>query len=96
MLRGMRKRPTAPLNIVGAQVRAARKRKGFSQAKLAELLHPHGWRALRSVINKIEMGLRCVSDYELVTLSRVLDVTVPQLLRNAPTDVRAIFKSSGK
>lgn len=92
----MYKTPTAPLNIVGTNVKAARHRMDLTQAELAELVQAHGWNAPRSAINKLEMGLRCVTDYELVTLSRVLGVPVGILVRGAPPKMGDIFANSGK
>jgi hypothetical protein len=42
------------------------------------------------------MGIRCVADYELITLCRVLDVSADYLLRNAPQQMREVFANSGK
>lgn len=92
----MKKDRPPPLNVIGAEVRAARLRKQLSQAQLAEMVHAHGWNAPRTVIAKIEMGVRCVSDYELVTLCRVLEVSADYLIRDAPHKMRAIFANSGK
>jgi hypothetical protein len=52
--------------------------------------------APRAVIAKIEMGVRCVGDYELVTLCCVLEMTADYLIRDAPYKMRAIFANSGK
>jgi hypothetical protein len=48
------------------------------------------------VIANIEMGVRCVSDYKLVTLCRVLKVSADYLMRDAPVKMGAIYANSGK
>ncbi|MEY2484208.1 MAG: hypothetical protein QOK24_2736 [Verrucomicrobiota bacterium] len=53
-------------------------------------------KARELTINKVELGLRCVTDYELITLSRVLGAPVAQLVRGAPTKLAEIFASSKK
>ncbi len=67
-------------NIVGPQVRRLRSRKGWSQNDLTTKLQILGMEsATRVRISKIESRLACVSDDELIYLSRVLGVSTEDL-----------------
>ena len=80
-LRGMNK------NIVGPRVRQARlqSRPQLTQQKLADRVVNAGAHIDRAGIAKIEIGLRCVCDFEVVVLAKALNVSVTWLLpvRNA-------------
>ncbi|MBN1149496.1 MAG: helix-turn-helix transcriptional regulator [Anaerolineales bacterium] len=70
-------------NLVGKQVQIARKRfnPSMTQSDLAARLEVEGWPSVsRSVVAKIEVGIRQVTDIELVRLSKVLNVSVDWLL----------------
>jgi len=59
-------------NLVGPQVRRLRVEKNFSQDALAAACQREGWDIPRSGIGKIESRLRCVTDFELLNLSKAL------------------------
>lgn len=69
-------------NIVGQRVRLARLRSKprMTQAILATKLQLDGWDADRVMVAKIEIGLREVTDYELVMLAKALSVSVAWLV----------------
>lgn len=69
-------------NIVGARIRIARYcgHRRISQHELCLLVSRLGLRLDRSVISKIENGYRQVHDFELLAISRVLEVDVEWLL----------------
>jgi transcriptional regulator with XRE-family HTH domain len=66
-------------NLVGPQVRKARYGLGWSQEQLAARLGRIGWDLSRGTVAKIESGVRCVNDWELLTLSRALKVGIEEL-----------------
>lgn len=66
-------------NVVGPQVRKLRWERGLKQREIAARLQIAGWDADRATISKIESRLRCVADYELPLLARVLKVEVSAL-----------------
>ncbi|MBI4324389.1 MAG: helix-turn-helix transcriptional regulator [Chloroflexi bacterium] len=70
------------MNIVGARVKAARLRRNplLTQTELAHRLSKRGVPIDRAGISKIEIGMRCVLDYEVVALAKVLGVSVGRLL----------------
>jgi len=72
-------------NIVGQRVRLARLRSKprMTQAILATKLQLDGWDADRVMVAKIEIGLREVTDYELVMLAKALSVSVAWLVGEA-------------
>lgn len=70
-------------NIVGPQVRKLRVARGWSQEELAGQLQRAGWQIMRGTLAKIESQVRCVSDAELMALSRALKVPVERLFADA-------------
>lgn len=68
-------------NIVGERVRCIRMRATprLTQKELAEKLQLDGWNIGRSGVAKIELGLRQVTDVEVVRLARALSVPVSLL-----------------
>jgi hypothetical protein len=69
-------------NIIGANVRKARELSGnaITQDQLAGKLAALGTPLDRVTIAKIETGLRCVYDFEVVALAKALKVEVGWLL----------------
>ena len=63
-------------NIVGLRVREARTKAKFTQAKLAAELQLMGIRIDRSMVAKIESGIRPVSDIEIIAIAKVLGVSI--------------------
>jgi len=70
---------TAPLNLIGPQVRLFRNQKGWTQETLAAKLQVEGWDVSRESLAKLESQFRRVPDCELLFLAKVLDVTVMAL-----------------
>lgn len=68
-------------NVVGPCVRMARRayRPPMTQRELAERLQLKGWDISRCGVAKIEIGLRKVTDVEVVLLAEALGVTVSWL-----------------
>jgi len=67
-------------NICGARVKEARKRLGLTQDDLAARLQVSGVVIERNSISRIESGVRFIADYELLALSKILNVTPGFLL----------------
>lgn len=67
-------------NLCGDKVRKARKERGLSQSELAAQLQLNGVILERDSISRIEAGTRFVTDYELVTLAKVLKVDLYSLI----------------
>jgi transcriptional regulator with XRE-family HTH domain len=80
-----RSKPSAkPLrNVVSAEIRRERLAQGISQDELAARLQRYGWDVGRTTITKIELGERCVTDFELVALADVLQITVEAMIAAA-------------
>lgn len=68
-------------NIVGANIRAARRRPGrkVTQEQLAAKLQALGLNLDRTTISKIEWGRRPVTDIEIVAICKALDINVSTL-----------------
>ena len=67
-------------NICGERVREARKKLNLSQGDLAAKLQVLGVEIECNSISRIESGTRFVADYELLVLSKALNVTPAYLL----------------
>ena len=68
-----------PTNIIGRQVAKVRTAKGLSQDALAGKCQRAGLDVSRGTLAKIEAGIRCVSDSELLLLAKALEVSVSDL-----------------
>ena len=75
-------------NIVGAQVRKIRYERGMTQDELAAACQRMEFDLSRGTLSKIEAGLRCVTDTELVALSRALTVSIQTLFPAQITKIR--------
>lgn len=67
-------------NLCGDRVREARTRRRMTQADLAARLQVAGIIIERDSVSRIEIGTRFVTDYELMVLSKILQVSVQWLL----------------
>lgn len=69
-------------NIIGSRVRSARlwSRPRLTQQQLADRVASLGTHIDRAGIGKIEIGLRCVCDSEVLVLAKALNVSVSWLL----------------
>lgn len=67
-------------NLCGERIHEARCRLRLTQSELASRLQCEGITLERDCISRIEIGTRFVADYELMILSRVLDVKIEWLL----------------
>lgn len=67
-------------NICGERVKLARKRAKLTQMDLAAKLQIAGVIMERDSISRIEIGTRFVADYEIVVLSKILNVSPAWLL----------------
>lgn len=67
-------------NLCGDRVREARQKQRISQSDLAARLQIEGVILERDSVSRIESGTRFVTDYELLTLSKVLNVDIKWLI----------------
>lgn len=66
-------------NLCGNRVKEARARLKITQEDLAARLQVEGITMERDSVSRIEIGTRFVTDYELVVLARVLNVSLEWL-----------------
>jgi transcriptional regulator with XRE-family HTH domain len=76
----LRKQALGTRNLVGARVEAARKSEGMKQKDLLAQLQVQGIDMNASGLSKLEGQIRYVTDYELVALAKVFNVSVDWLL----------------
>lgn len=81
-------------NIIGSQVRERRKAKKMSQNKLATDCQLAGWQLSRETLSKIEAGLRCVTDAEVMFLSQMLECPVQNLMQASREKLRSVVRHS--
>ena len=67
-------------NISGINIKRIRKSIGISQRELADRLQLINLDVDKNAIQRIEAGKRFVTDIEIVAISKVLNVTVCELL----------------
>jgi ribosome-binding protein aMBF1 (putative translation factor) len=63
-------------NAIGLEIRKRREEKGWSQLDLARELQLSGWDVDRTVLTKIELRRRCVTDFEMLLLAKTLGVSL--------------------
>ena len=77
-------------NLVGPTIRALRNQQNLSQAKLAAKCQMVGWDVSRDMIAAIEGQVRCVTEVELVGLSKILNVCEESLLPERKAAMRLL------
>jgi transcriptional regulator with XRE-family HTH domain len=70
-------------NIIGPRIKSARKNSHFSQMELAAQLQILGLNIDRSMIAKIEIGRRPVSDIEIAGIAKILNVEIIYLFEDS-------------
>ena len=70
-------------NIVGANVRAFRKKRRMSQQALSNKLELLGVYVCRGSVSRIEDGSRTVTDIELLAIAKILGVSINDLFINS-------------
>ncbi len=76
----IRKQEIGECNIVGVRVEQRRKELGMKQKELLTALQIEGVDMNASGLSKLEGQIRKVSDYELVALSKILSISLNDLL----------------
>lgn len=76
----LRKQALGNRNLIGARVELARKNQGMKQKDLLAQLQVNGVDMNASGLSKLEGQIRFVTDFELVALANILDVSVDWLL----------------
>ena len=73
-------------NMVGYTVAKIRKQQLIiSQRELADRLNSLGWDIDKNGIQRIESGERFVNDMELIYLTRLFNMTIPELYNDVPS-----------
>lgn len=67
-------------NVIGLEIRRLREAKGWSQADFARRLQLAGWDIDRTVLTKIELRRRCLNDYEMLLIGKVLGATLNEFV----------------
>lgn len=67
-------------NIAGSRIKSIREKNGWSQADLAAKLQLENVVVEQKAISRMERGERLIADYELLALSKVLEVSMEWLL----------------
>jgi transcriptional regulator with XRE-family HTH domain len=78
-------------NSLGLQIRKLREEKNWSQSDFARELQLAGWDVERSVITKIELRRRCITDYELLLMLRTLGVPLSSLRTPKASELNLFF-----
>ena len=78
-------------NALGLQIRKLREEKGWSQSDFARELQLAGWDVGRTLITKIELRRRCITDYELLVMLKTLGAGLGALASPRESDLRALL-----
>ena len=85
-------------NLLGIKMREIRKARGISQRQVADDLAELGLVVDKNAVQRMESGQRFITDIELITISKYLDIPVNELLASltnefllSPTCKRGIF-----
>ena len=76
----LRSQPLGNKNLIGARVEMARKEQGIKQKELLAQLQVRGVDLSASGLSKLEGQLRYATDFEVLALSDILNVSVHWLL----------------
>lgn len=76
----LRTQPLGDKNLIGARVEASRKSQAMKQKELLAQLQVRGVDLNASGLSKLEGQLRSVTDFELLALSEILNVSVLWLM----------------
>ncbi len=77
----VRKQEIGTKNLVGKKIESLRKAANMRQKELLAQLQVRGVSINASALSKLEGQVRMVSDFELVALADVFDMTVDELLQ---------------
>ena len=78
-------------NALGLQIRKLREGRGWSQSDFARQLQLAGWDIERSVVTKIELRRRCITDYELLMMLKTLGSGLTALAVPKVSDLRTLL-----
>lgn len=67
-------------NLTGYNIKRIRTQQRVSQTELAQMLRDEGISIERDSISRMEAGRRVVLDYELITIAKVLKVSIQELI----------------
>lgn len=70
------------LNVIGPLIREYREQSGLSQAELSNKLLLVGIDIPKNSIQRLECGDRIIKDFELAGISKVLNVSIDELLKD--------------
>ena len=73
-------------NVTGSRIKLLRKQKKITQDQLAARLQTYGIQIDQKAISRLESGQRVVTDYELVQIARILNVSVDDLIQDVVYD----------
>ena len=76
----LRQQPAGNKNIIGAKVVALRSARGIKQKEFLAHLQVLGMNISATGLSRLEGQYRLVQDYEVVTISQALNITVGDLL----------------
>ena len=91
----LRSQPLGNKNLIGARVEAARKSQGMKQKELLAQLQVRGVDLNASGLSKLEGQIRFVTDFELLALSDILNVSVSWLLTGEEKKCPAVPFTAG-
>ena len=89
------KAPDGTNNLCGKKIALARINMKMSQRALAEALQSLGLDVDKNTVQRIEAGKGFVTDIELAAFSQVLDIEIPELLKDHIAYLKGLTKEAG-
>jgi DNA-binding XRE family transcriptional regulator len=77
-------------NLIGPQIARIRAGASLSQEQFAAHCQSRGWDISRETLAKIESGVRCVTDVEVLHIAKALQVAVQDLF---PINKQFLFRA---
>ncbi len=69
-------------NLLGIKMREVRRSRGISQRQVADDLAELGLIVDKNAVQRMESGQRFITDIELITIAKYLDIPVNELLES--------------
>ncbi|MCI5667405.1 MAG: helix-turn-helix domain-containing protein [Oscillospiraceae bacterium] len=67
-------------NLVGLKMHEVRKQRGISQRQVADDLNEMGLIIDKNAVQRMESGQRFITDIELITIAKYLDIPLNELM----------------
>lgn len=75
-------------NLLGVKIREVRRARGISQRQVADDLAELGLIVDKNAVQRMESGQRFITDIELITIAKYLEIPVNELMETLSKNVK--------